>query len=106
MKLAFLKITTLFSALILLSNCTSTVKKKSVHGEGPLIDPSQIVIDGDKSMQDKVKYGPKPSSIPIAPKIIPNGTTGSIKGITSIEPLSKVFNFGFIYLCGFRAFNK
>ena len=34
--------------------------KKSVHGEGPLIDPSQIVIDGDKSMQDKIKYGPKP----------------------------------------------
>ena len=58
MKL-FLKIITIFSVLIFLTNCTST-KKKSVHGEGPLIDPSQIVIDGDKSMQDKVKYGPKP----------------------------------------------
>ena len=58
MKL-FFKIITIFPVLIFLTNCTST-KKKSVHGEGPLIDPSQIVIDGDKSMQDKVKYGPKP----------------------------------------------
>ena len=58
MKLLF-KIITIFSVFIFLTNCTST-KKKSVHGEGPLIDPSQIVIDGDKSMQEKVKYGPKP----------------------------------------------
>ena len=59
MKLSFSKFITLFFVLIFLSNCAST-KKKSVHGEGPLIDPSQIVIEGDKSMKDKVKYGPKP----------------------------------------------
>jgi len=59
MKL-FLKLITIFSVFIFLSNCTTSGKKKSVHGKGPLIDPSQIVIDGDKSMQDKIKYGPKP----------------------------------------------
>ena len=59
MKSPFSKFITLFLVLTFLSSCASN-KKKSVHGEGPLIDPSQIVIEGDKSMKDKVKYGPKP----------------------------------------------
>jgi hypothetical protein len=37
----------------------------------------------------KVSMGENPSSIPIAPKIIPNGTTGISKGSTSKEPLKK-----------------
>ena len=37
--------------------------------------PLNIIID-----DANVKYGPKPNSIPIAPKIIPKGTTGSIRG--------------------------
>ena len=39
-----------------------------------------------------------PNSIPITPKIIPNGTTGIIKGLTSIIPLDKVFNLSFIII--------
>ena len=39
-----------------------------------------------------VKYGPNPSSIPIAPKIIPNGITGIIKGKISkkIDTMGKI----------------
>ena len=55
----FFKIISLFIILALTSNCAST-KKKSVHGEEPLIDPSKIIVDGTKEMQEKVKYGPKP----------------------------------------------
>ena len=44
---------------MLTSNCAST-KKKSVHGEEPLIDPSKVIVEGTKEMQEKVKYGPKP----------------------------------------------
>ena len=55
-----------------------------------------------------VRYGPNPSSIPIAPKIIPNGITGIIKGKISIEPFKKVLNFEFIYLIfnRFQCFTK
>ena len=31
-----------------------------MHGEVPLIDPSKVIVDGTKEMQEKVKYGPKP----------------------------------------------
>ena len=55
-----LKLVKIISFIIILaSNCAST-KKKSVHGEKPLIDPSEIVVEGTKEMQEKVKYGPKP----------------------------------------------
>ena len=59
MKLKLFKIISLLTILMLTSNCAST-KKKSVHGEEPLIDPSKIVVEGTKEMQEKVKYGPKP----------------------------------------------
>ena len=59
MRTTFLKIISLLIILILTSNCAST-KKKSVHGEEPLIDPSKVIVDGTKEMQEKVKYGPKP----------------------------------------------
>ena len=59
MKLKLFKIISLLIILILTSNCAST-KKKSVHGEEPLIDPSKVIVDGTKEMQEKVKYGPKP----------------------------------------------
>ncbi len=48
----------LFSA-ILLNSCASN-KKKSVHGDQPLIKPSDIVVEGRKQMDEKVKHGPKP----------------------------------------------
>ncbi len=59
MTLKLVKIISLFIILALTSNCAST-KKKSVHGEEPLIDPSKVIVDGTKEMQEKVKYGPKP----------------------------------------------
>ena len=59
MKLKLFKIISVLTILMLTSNCAST-KKKSVHGEEPLIDPSEIVVEGTKEMQEKVKYGPKP----------------------------------------------
>ena len=59
MKLKLFKIISLLTILMLTSNCAST-KKKSVHGEEPLIDPSKIIVEGTKEMQEKVKYGPKP----------------------------------------------
>ena len=59
MTLKLVKIISLFIILALTSNCAST-KKKSVHGEEPLIDPSKVIVDGTKEMREKVKYGPKP----------------------------------------------
>ena len=59
MTLKLVKILSFIIILALTSNCAST-KKKSVHGEKPLIDPSEIVVEGTKEMQEKVKYGPKP----------------------------------------------
>ena len=47
------------------SNCKMTI----------WLAPLNIIID-----DANVKYAPKPNSIPIAPKIIPKGTTGNIKG--------------------------
>ena len=63
--------------------------------------PLNIIID-----VAYVKYGPKPSSIPIAPNIIPNGTTGIIRGKTSIIPFEKVLDLEYIYLIALRAFVK
>ena len=59
MKLNFLKIILFLFCFLLITNCSST-KKKSVHGEEPLIDPAQIVVDGTEEMQKKVIFGPKP----------------------------------------------
>ena len=59
MRITFFKTISLMIILILTSNCAST-KKKSVHGEEPLIDPSKVIVEGTKEMQEKVKYGPKP----------------------------------------------
>ena len=59
MNLKFFNIISLIAILMLTSNCAST-KKKSVHGEEPLIDPSKVVVEGSKDMEEKVKYGPKP----------------------------------------------
>ena len=59
MTLKLVKIISLLIILASTSNCAST-KKKSVHGDEPLIDPSKVIVDGTKEMQEKVKYGPKP----------------------------------------------
>ena len=59
MTFNLIKIIFLLTFFVLATNCAST-KKKSVHGEEPLINPSKVIVDGTKEMQDKVKYGPKP----------------------------------------------
>ena len=59
MNLKLFNIISLLTILMLTSNCAST-KKKSVHGDEPLIDPSKVIVEGTKEMQEKVKYGPKP----------------------------------------------
>ena len=53
--------------------------------------PPNIIID-----IPNVMYALRPNSIPITPKMIPNGTTGIIKGLTSIIPLDKVLDLSFI----------
>ena len=59
MKLNFFYIVLLLLFSLLVTNCSST-NKKSVHGDKPLIDPAQIVVEGTKEMQKKVIFGPKP----------------------------------------------
>ena len=59
MKLNFFYIVLLLLFSLLVTNCSST-NQKSVHGDKPLIDPAQIVVDGTKEMQNKVIFGPKP----------------------------------------------
>ena len=59
MKLNFFNIVLLLLFSLLVTNCSST-NQKSVHGDKPLIDPAQIVVDGTKEMQNKVIFGPKP----------------------------------------------
>ena len=50
--------------------------------------------------------GEKPNSIPIAPKIIPKGTTGIKSGDISSKPFLKIANFDDIIYWLIRAFNK
>ena len=54
------KIILLFFIMGLITSCATTKDKKSVHGEGPLIKPSDIVVKGREEMDALVKAGPKP----------------------------------------------
>ena len=56
-------------------------------------EPAKIIID-----IKKVTVEPSPDSIPITPKIIPNGTTGINKGITSFNPNIKILNLKLIFI--------
>ena len=55
-----LKIILFFILFCVVVSCTTTNKDKSVHGDKPLIDPSKVLIEGQKEMEKKVTYGPKP----------------------------------------------
>ncbi len=44
----------------LVTSCATTGDKKSVHGDKPLIDPSDVVVQGREDMDRMVKAGPKP----------------------------------------------
>ena len=56
------KIILLFFLIGLVTSCATTKGKneKSVHGDKPLIDPSEIVVQGREDMDKMVKAGPKP----------------------------------------------
>ena len=55
------KIILLFLLIGLVTSCaTTTGDKKSVHGDKPLIDPSDVVVQGREDMDRMVKAGPKP----------------------------------------------
>jgi hypothetical protein len=54
-------------------------------------EPAKIIID-----IKKVTVEPSPDSIPITPKIIPNGTTGIRSGITSRHPFEKILYWIFM----------
>ena len=54
------KIILLFFIMGLITSCATTQGKKSVHGEGPLIKPSDVVVKGREEMDALVKAGPKP----------------------------------------------
>jgi len=50
----------LFLLLGLITSCATKGTKKSVHGDKPLIDPSEVVVKGREDMDKLVKAGPKP----------------------------------------------
>ena len=56
------KIILLFLLIGLVTSCatTGTQDKKSVHGDKPLIEPSDVVVQGREDMDKLVKAGPKP----------------------------------------------
>ena len=54
------KIILLFFIMGLITSCATTQGKKSVHGEEPLIKPSDVVVKGREEMDALVKAGPKP----------------------------------------------
>ena len=57
----YLKILLSLIFIVLLQSCASTGKKpKSVHGDKPLIDTAEIIVQGREDMDKKVIDGPKP----------------------------------------------
>ena len=56
------KIILLFLLIGLVTSCATTKSKnkKSVHGDKPLIDVSEVVVQGREDMNNMVKAGPKP----------------------------------------------
>ncbi len=60
---SILKIISLFFIIVLLASCAAkkerSVKVKDIH-KGPLIKPSDVVIEGRKEMDKMIKAGPKP----------------------------------------------
>ena len=54
------KIILLFFIMGLITSCATTKGKKSVHGDEPLIKPSDVVVKGREEMDALVKAGPKP----------------------------------------------
>jgi len=64
MKL-FLNIISIIFLTFFLAGCTTTQNSKqkksvSVHGDRPIIKPSDVIVQGRKDMAEKIKIGPKP----------------------------------------------
>ena len=60
---SILKIISLFFIIVLLASCAAkkerSIKVKDIH-KGPLIKPSDVVVEGRKEMDRMIKAGPKP----------------------------------------------
>ena len=57
----YFKIFITLSFIVLLQSCATSGKKpKSVHGDKPLIDTAQIIVEGRADMDKKIIDGPKP----------------------------------------------
>ena len=57
----YFKIFITLSFIVLLQSCATSGKKpKSVHGDEPLIDTAQIIVEGRADMDKKIIDGPKP----------------------------------------------
>ena len=70
MKSKLDKLLVLFSILLLTSCATKKLEPVSRHSKDkdPIIKPSDIVVEGQKSIEEKIKYGPKPYDTEFDPK--------------------------------------
>ena len=58
----------LVSILLLTSCATKKLEPVSRHSKDPIIKPSDIVVEGQKSIEEKIKYGPKPYDTEFDPR--------------------------------------
>ena len=70
MKSKLDKLLVLVSILLLTSCATKKLEPVSRHSKDkdPIIKPSDIVVEGQKSIEEKIKYGPKPYDTEFDPK--------------------------------------
>ena len=67
-----IKILAIIFSLLFLAACTTTTANKkpgSVHGETPIIKTSDVIEEGKKDMEEKVRIGPKPYNTDFDPTV-------------------------------------
>ncbi len=64
-----LNIFLIFVSILFLTSCaTKKLDEVSRHTKDPIIKPSDIVVEGQKSIEEKIKYGPKPYATEFDPR--------------------------------------
>ena len=61
----------IISSIVLMSSCTTKKLEpisRHIKDKDPILKPSDIVVEGQKSIQEKIKYGPKPYDTEFDPK--------------------------------------
>ena len=59
----------IFISILFLTSCaTKKLDKTSRHVKDPIIKPSDIVVEVQKSIEEKIKYGPKPYDTEFDPR--------------------------------------